>query len=118
MSALPTSTFPRSRRPRKLVSYTPTTTAVPIYTCPVNVYCQVTLIVTTNISISTAKISLHHVRPTETVGTQNALYYQVDLITSTVMEDDGVKYLSPGDAIWVSCTAAATATITLYGIEE
>lgn len=118
MSALPTSTFPRSRRPRKLVSYTPTTTAVPIYTCPVNVYCQVTLIVTTNISTSATQISVYHVRPTETVGTQNALYYEVNLTKASVMQDDGVKFLSPGDAIWVACTTAANATITLYGIEE
>lgn len=118
MSAIPTPMFRSERRPRKLVSYTPTTTAVPIYICPNTAFCTITAIVSTNIHSSSTTIYIYHVRPTETVANSNALYYDVTLAKNSVTQDDGPKYLGPGDALWVSCSTGNHATITLYGIEE
>ena len=118
MSALPNPVFRSDLRARKLVSEIPTTTARSFYQCPSTKTCEIKSIVITNIHSGSTTVTLYHLRPSETVSTRNALYYEVTVSKNAVLQDTGPYYLGPGDSLWILCSTGNHVTVTLYGIEE
>lgn len=107
----------RSDQRRRLASRMPSTTATVIYEVPQGMSARIVKMFLCMTQTGSTTLQLHHVRPGETAGITNALYYDLSLAAKTTTVVDETLYLSGGDKIVAAASAASHICVTLYGEE-
>lgn len=102
--------------PIKLVQSAITTAYVSAYTVPTSTRTFVKDIDITNTTSSTIGIYVHLVPADGTVGTSNALFYNLQLPANTVMQWTGSQIMDHNDTIQFKASAAGC-TINITGGE-
>lgn len=120
MSSLPT-TFnlaDRSLRPnRRLAARLLPAAKTTVYECPQSRTCGVTSIVIANVTAAAANADLHHVIPTESAGTSNALLYAVSIAANSTVVVELAITLTAGDKLVAQGSTASALCVTVYGSE-
>lgn len=118
MSSLPTNfnVADRSLRPtRRLSARLLPAANLTVYECPQSRTCSVTSVVVANVTAAAEEVDLHHVIPTETAGTSNALLYSVSVAANSTMVIELPITLTAGDKLVAQGSAASALCVTLYG---
>ena len=66
----------------------------------------------------TVLLRVHHVRPGESVGADNALYYDLSIAAKTTTLVDATLWMVAGDRLVVSANSADHVVVTIYGEES
>lgn len=120
MSSLPT-TFnlaDRSLRPnRRLAARLLPAAKTTVYECPQSRTCGVTSVVIANVTAAAEEVDLHHVIPTESAGTSNALLYAVSIAANSTVVVELAITLTAGDKLVAQGSTASALCVTVYGSE-
>lgn len=120
MSSLPT-TFnlaDRSLRPsRRLSARLLPAAQLTVYECPQSRTCSVTSVIIANVTAAAVDVDLHHVIPTETAGTSNALLYAVSVAANSTVVVELAITLTAGDKLIAQGSTASALCVTVYGSE-
>lgn len=65
----------------------------------------------------TTLLRVHHVRPGESVGADNALYYDLSIAAKTTTLIDATLWMVAGDRLVVSADSSDKVVVTIYGEE-
>ena len=66
----------------------------------------------------TTLLRVHHVRPGESVGADNALYYDLSIAAKTTTLVDATLWMVAGDRLVVSADHSDRIIVTIYGEES
>lgn len=120
MSSLPSDLNPASRGAipnRKLASRNLTVANTVLYECPRSRTAQIVLLAMCNISTTKASLRLYHVTSSDTASSNNALFYDYSVDSHSTTIVDATFYMTGGDKLIAYGSAAASITVTVYGIE-
>lgn len=91
-------------------------TATTVYRCPVDKAASISSIWMCNTGTSSATMTIHHLRPNESVATSNALVYGLTCNGNTTTLLESTIPLVSGDSI-SALSSSTNMTIVLYGTE-
>ena len=107
----------RSYPRRKLGSMLAKASAKTIYEVPANMSARIDTLVLCSTHSGTETITVQHVRPGETAGTSNSIYFDFSVSAKNSTFLDATLWMSAGDKILISASTADRICVTLYGEE-
>lgn len=115
MSAFQTNAIDRSsEHPRIAFQLALPATDRMIYEAPATSAVTLTQVVFCNTTASSATVRLHSVPPNGTVGTANALLYNIAIPSGCTLVYDTPVHLRAGEMVFARCSTASAITATGY----
>lgn len=107
----------RTYQARKLASRAAQTASTVLYEVPANRSARIETVVFCSVHTGSATVRLHHLRPQESVGINNPLYYDLSMSAKTTTVLSATVYMSAGDRLVISAGTADHVCVTVYGEE-
>ena len=119
MDYIPPNQTVKSDRPRRrLSSRTLQTGGTILYECPSGKSAEVLHLTLCNTHTVTVTVRVHHLLPSEAVGVNNAIFYDLSLEAQSTLTDDGGYTLNAGERIYASASVGSVLCVALYGTES
>jgi hypothetical protein len=107
----------RSFSKRRLSARMAKTTPGHVYEVPTGATTRIDTMFFASTHSGTVLLRVHHVRPGESAGADNALYYDLSISAKSTTLVSATVWMNSGDRIFVSADAADKVAVTIYGEE-
>ena len=121
MTSLPSQFQPLDARAyprRRLAARYAKTSSNHVYEVPSGATARIDTMFFASAHTGTQLLRVHHVRPGESVGADNALYYDLSIAAKTTTLVDATLWMVAGDRLVVSADHSDRIIVTIYGEES
>ena len=120
MTTLPSQIQPLNARAyprRRLAARQAKTASNHVYEVPSGKAARIDTMFFASSHSGTVLLRVHHVRPGESAGADNALYYDLSIASKTTTLVNATLWMVAGDRLVVSADSADKVVVTIYGEE-
>jgi hypothetical protein len=103
---------------RRLAARQAKTSSIHVYEVPSDKAARIDTMFFASAHSGTVLLRVHHVRPGESAGADNALYYDLSISAKTTTIVDATIWMVAGDRLVVSADSADKVVVTIYGEES